>query len=294
MINKIFAIINPISGYSRARELPLALEGRFRQEGFSLDIHITRFPGDAKSCAKKYGGNYDLVLISGGDGTISEVINGLADHSVPFTVVPSGTENLLAKQMRITYDIDKLVETIKWGEVRPMDLPMANGQGFLLVSGVGFDAQVLLHLNSFRTGNISHLTYFWPIWRTFWEYKFDPVTVEADGEVLIENRRGLVFVTNIPRYSVGLRIGKLSEYDDGLLDVCIYLCDDQIKLVGHAWRTIFRRHIEHSDVIYRQAKKINVSSPVELPYEVDGDPAGSLPVEYTIKPRALQVLLPPG
>ncbi len=295
MSKKILAIINPISGYARSRELPIALKRRIERENLYLDIHITRYPGDGKDFVRRYAGNYDLVLIAGGDGTISEIVEGLADnHSVPITILPSGTENLFAKEMKISPDIDRVIDTIKWGRTVLMDILEANGKRFLLVSGIGFDAQVLLHLNSFRTGNITHLTYFWPIWRTFWEYKFPPVTVKVDGETIIDNQRGLVFVTNIARYSIGLRICKYAKYDDGLLDVCIYLCEEQIGLLAHAWRTIWRRHTEHKDVIYKQGKYVEVfSSSPDIPFETDGDPAGELPVRYRIIPSAISVLVPP-
>ncbi len=79
------------------------------------------------------------------------------------------------------------------------------------------------------------------------------MTVEADGEVLVRSGRGLVFVSNIARYAVGLRICQKAKFDDGLLDVCIYLCDHQTTLLGHAWRTVRGTHLEHPNVIYRQA-----------------------------------------
>ena len=294
MTKRILAIINPISGYARSRELPIALKHRIEQENLKLDIHITRAPGDGRNFVKENANGYDLILIAGGDGTISEVVDGLADnHSVPITILPSGTENLFAKEMKITLDIDRIIDTIKWGKEVSMDIIQANNKRFLLVSGIGFDAQVLLHLNSFRTGNITHLTYFWPIWRTFWEYKFPPMSVEVDGEKVIDNQRGLVFVTNIARYSIGLRICKYAKYNDGLLDVCIYLCDEQFELLAHAWRTIWRKHTEHKNVIYRQGKRVKVFSDVQIPFETDGDPAGNLPVEYQIIPSAIRVVVPP-
>jgi diacylglycerol kinase (ATP) len=291
---KILAIINPISGYSRSREVPAALKRRLENEGFEVNLHFTSGPGCGGSIARNKGKDYDLVLVSGGDGTIREVAEGLVHSDTPFTIFPAGTENLFAKEVGILPDIDQVVQTIKWGRTAAMDMAQVNGQHFLLISGVGFDGQVLLHLKKFRTRNISHLTYFWPIWRTFWEYEFPPMTVEADGELLCEKARGLLFISNIPRYAVGLRICPKAKYDDGLLDVCIYLCQHQTTLLGHAWRTVNKKHLEHPGVIYRQARNIKVTSDVKIPFQTDGDPAGFLPAEYSILPKAVQVILPPG
>jgi diacylglycerol kinase (ATP) len=293
-IKKILVIINPISGYSRSRELPGALKTRLEGEGFMVDLHRTSGPGDGGQYAHVCARKYDLVLVCGGDGTIREVADGLCGSFVPITIFTAGTENLFAKEMGIVADLNQLVQTIKWGKSICLDMGQVNERKYLLLSGVGFDAEVLLHMNKFRTGNITHLTYFWPIWRTFWEHRFPSMTVQADGEVLIENRRGLVFVTNISRYAVGLRICKNAIYNDGLLDVCIYLCDHQIPLLGHAWRTTRGKHLSHPNVIYHQARNVKVTSTMNVPFETDGDPAGFLPAEYSVIPSALNVLIPPG
>jgi YegS/Rv2252/BmrU family lipid kinase len=293
-IKKILVIINPISGYSRSRELPMKLKRRLESEGFEVGFHLTRWSGDGGEFARENGKSFDCVVISGGDGTVREVVSGLAESGVPVTIYPSGTENLFAKEMGLSADCDQLVQTLKWGRRIVMDMGKVNGRLYLLLSGIGFDAQVLIHLNKFRTGNITHLTYFWPIWRTLWEYRLPAMTVEADGDVILNNERGLVFVSNISRYAVGLRICDLARYDDGLLDVCIYRCDSRLELVGHSWRTIFRKHRANPRVIYRQARNIKVSSEKTVPIETDGDSAGVLPAEYEVVPRAIEVILPPG
>ena len=294
LIKKILVIMNPISGYSRSRELPAELKRKLKAEGFDAKFHLTRCHGDGGEYALKHGKNFDCVVISGGDGTVRDVVSSLANTNVPITIFPSGTENLFAKEMGLIADCDELIQTLKWGKRVVMDMGQINDRKYLLLSGVGFDAHVLEHLIKSRTGNITHLTYFWPIWRTFWEYDFPPMTVVADGEVLVENGRGLVFVSNISRYAVGLRICELAEYDDGLLDVCIFLCEHKRELIGHSWRTLFRKHREHPNVIYKQAKHIIVTSTQSVPVETDGDPAGCLPAEYRVLPKAIEVILPPG
>ena len=292
-IKKILVIINPISGYSRSRELPMKLRETLEAQEFEPYIHITRGPGDGGYCARQYAHRFDLVLISGGDGTICEVINGLSGTDKPIAIFPSGTENLFAREMGVLPDCDQLIQTLKWGRRVVMDMGQVNHRKFLLLSGVGFDAHVLLELNKFRTGNITHLTYFWPIWRTLWEYRFPPMTVEADGEIIVENARGLMFVSNISRYAVGLRICEQARYDDGLLDICFYHCTHQFRLVKHAWNTVMRTHCRDSMVTYRQAKKIRVTSTEPIPFETDGDPVGNLPAEFSVIPQAVRVILPP-
>lgn len=292
MIKSILVIINPISGYARSRELPLALWRRLRREGFDIHVHLTTGPGDAYAFTAAHVRQFDLALVAGGDGTVRDVVSAAAAAGVRTTILPTGTENVFAKEMGINADLDRIVRTVRDGTTIALDLGSINNRPFLMLSGVGFDAEVLLNLNAFRTGNITHLTYFWPIWRTFWEYAFHPVTVEADGEVVVEDCPALVFVSNIRRYAVGLRICDRADYQDGLLDVCIYRCDHQFPLLAHAWRTAWRRHLARNNVIYRQAKRITVTSAFPVPYQTDGDPAGRLPAEYAVLPGAVKLLVP--
>jgi len=294
MVKRILVIINPISGYSRSRSLPRDLRERLESEGFEVDVHFTGGPGDGGRFAREHGDQCDLVIAAGGDGTIRDVAEGLTCTNIPLTIFPAGTENLFAQETKIIPDLEQLVQTVKWGRTVNMDMGQVDGRRFLLMAGVGFDGEVLIKLNRFRTGNITHLTYFWPIWRTFWEHNFPPMTIEADGQVVVESGRGLLFVSNIARYAVKLRICAKARQDDGLLDICFYRATDQYELLGHAWRTVVGRHMEHPGVVYRQAKVVRVTSPQAVPYQTDGDPAGILPAEFSVIPKALKVVVPPG
>jgi diacylglycerol kinase (ATP) len=151
---------------------------------------------------------------------------------------------------------------------------------------------VVRRVSGQRTGHIDYFDYFWPIWRTFWDYKFDAMKVVVDGEEIF-NGRGLVFVGNISRYAVGLQILHYADFSDGVLDVCIYKCASQPHLVKHSAMTVFKRHADCSDVIYRQGKDIYVSSDsAAIDTEIDGDPGPVLPVRIKVIPRAVNCIVP--
>ena len=139
-----------------------------------------------------------------------------------------------------------------------------------------------------------YFDYFMPIWRTFWEYKFDEMKVEVDGEEIFHGR-SLVFVGNISRYAVGLQILHYADFSDGLLDVCIYKCASRIHLVKHSIMTILKQHADGRDVIYRQGKEISVSSTsADIETEIDGDPGPPLPVKIKVIPQAVNCIVPEG
>jgi diacylglycerol kinase family enzyme len=169
-----------------------------------------------------------------------------------------------------------------------------NGRDFLLIIGIGFDGEVVRRMSAARTGHISHLSYFWPIWRTFWDYKFGEMRIEVDGKEIFDGP-GLVFVGNISRYAIGLQILHYADFGDGLLDVCIYKCASLLRLVKHVVLTILKQHAAGGDVIYCQGKKITVSSEqANIDTEIDGDPGPALPVEIEVVPQAVNVMVPEG
>jgi diacylglycerol kinase (ATP) len=143
-----------------------------------------------------------------------------------------------------------------------------------------------------RKGNITQLHYFWPIWKTFWSYTFPKITVEVDDKIIFSDR-GIVIFGNISRYAIGLPLLHLADLGDGLLDVCIYRCSNRMTLLYHSFLTILKSHYRSKSVIYRQCKKMKIYSDSFVRTELDGDPGPDLPLEVTIIPQAVKILVPP-
>ncbi|MHC4666732.1 MAG: diacylglycerol/lipid kinase family protein, partial [Planctomycetota bacterium] len=118
--------------------------------------------------------------------------------------------------------------------------------------------------------------------------------VEVDNEEVFRGR-GLVFVGNISRYAMGLQVLHDADFSDGLLDVCIYKCASRVRLVKHSLMTILKQHTHGSDVIYRQGKRVTVSSKAaDIATEIDGDPGPALPIEIKVIPHAVNCIVPEG
>jgi diacylglycerol kinase family enzyme len=147
-----------------------------------------------------------------------------------------------------------------------------------------------MHRN--RVGHITHLTYIWPICRTFWEYRFNHIRVEVDGEVLCDEP-GLVFVGNISRYAIGLRILPHADCSDGLLDVCIYKCRNRFELAWFSLLTILQKSHLSRRVLRCRCREVKISSKdPHMRVEVDGDPGPPLPMHIKVVPAAAMVFAP--
>jgi diacylglycerol kinase family enzyme len=235
-----------------------------------------------------------LVVVAGGDGTVREVAHGLEGSVKPLLVVPCGTENLLANELGFDGRLGTLVRAFEGGVTRPLDVGTANGRCFASIVGFGFDGDVVDLVSRHRTGHINQFDYVYPLWRTFWNHRFEPVMVVVDGQEVFDGP-GMVFVGNISRYAIGLQILRHADFGDGLLDVCIYRCAGRVHLVKHSVLTVLKRHADCHDVIYRQGRHIAISSPARgFRTEMDGDPGPSLPVHIEVVPGAVQCMVPPG
>ena len=289
-------VVNPKAGATSSKVLGRRFEQYLARKGFQVRSSLTLSLEHACELAARAATNPNCALVAavGGDGTIREVAHGLEGSHTPLLIIPQGTENLLANELGFDETLRTITRTFEAGYIRPLDLGNANGRCFTSIAGFGFDGEVVRRMSEQRAGHIDHFDYFWPIWRTFWEYKFEPMRVEVDGEEIFDGR-GLVFVGNISRYAIGLQILHYADFGDGLLDVCVYKCASQLHLAKHSLMTMLKHHANRRDVIYRQGKSISVSSSKQdIQTEIDGDPGPSLPVQIDVIRHAVNCMVPEG
>lgn len=284
-------IVNPASGRSRRRSTVEALCRRFREAGYALTMHITTGPGDAETAARSgCREGVDVIVVSGGDGTVSEVVGGMIGSEIPILVVPGGTENLVARYLGLKSDAGWLWEVFRAGHSVRLDVPRRDGRRFMLVAGAGTDGEVARRLAQRRRGNITHLSYAIPIWQTYWDYRMPSLSVEADG-VLIHDGPGWVLIGNIPRYALGLQVHSRARADDGYLDICIFRARGTAKLLWYVLKVLFHRHLRDPGVLYAQARSVRIRSNYRIPVQVDGDFDGWLPAEFDLAPDRVRFLV---
>ena len=287
----VHLVVNPHSGYGGKGPLLADLRAEAGHAGLEIVEYVTSGPGDATRYAQTVRDSAAAVIVVGGDGTVHEVADGLAGSDVPILPCRAGTENLLAKDLRIPPNPRDMIDMLRNGQVVDCDVGRINGRNFLLIIGVGFDGEVVRRLSASRTGHISHLSYFWPIWRTFWEHDFPRMRIWADGKEIF-NDFGLAFIGNITRYAVGLRICRDAKFDDGLLDLVVFRCREQAGLMLHAAWTLLRLHPLKGDVVYRQVRTARIETDRPVPSQVDGDVGPATPLDISIQPRQIKLLVP--
>ncbi|HOA73004.1 MAG TPA: diacylglycerol kinase family protein [Phycisphaerae bacterium] len=289
---KVVAIVNPVAGAFRQHSALRVMLDRLRGMGIEVRVQTTRYAGHGRVLAREAAETASYVIAGGGDGTVREVVEGLAGTTAPLMIWPTGTENLVAKSLGFRARADLIPACITAGRTVRLDVGAANDEKFVVVAGAGFDAEVVDRLVRQRRGHITHLTYLEPIWRTFWTHRWPELRI-YHNDTLWWQGRGMAFVGNMSRYSLGLPVVRDARPDDGLLDLLVLPCRNQIQLLGHSLRTLLACHVEYGGARYLRFTRLRIESVDPVPVEMDGDLAGALPLDIRVEPAALSVRLPP-
>jgi len=274
-------VANRSSGTGGNNILVGRLVGKLAKLGFGTEVAWT--PVERKLLvaeAESRPGCRCLVAV-GGDGTVSALVN--EQPKVPVTVLPAGTENLAAQHFDLRRNTAALARNIAAGQVIRADLGNAAGRRFLLMTGFGFDGDIVTrhhHGRTTRSGRVKpthRAAYVEPILRSSLFYRFPHINVAIEDPGREETLRGTtVFVFNLPRYALGLPFAPQASQDDGLLDLVVFRDPGPFQALYYLWRVFCGTHLAHPGVYHRRFRRLTLTSNEAIPVQLDGDPAGFL------------------
>lgn len=245
-------------------------------------------------------GTLRAVVAAGGDGTV-RLIADRTPPGTPLVVLPLGTENLLARYLKLAADPEQLANVVNAGRVVALDAGSASGSLFTLMAGCGFDAEVVRRLHGSRRGHINHFSYAKPILEAIRNYdypelrvKYTPVDAAAESELTHEIAARWVFVVNLPRYAGGLSFAPSASGNDGLFDVCTFKEGSLLSGLVYLGGVMLGQHEGMQDFARIQSRRLRVEAVGSVPYQLDGDPGGELPVDFEVLPGRLTLLVGPA
>lgn len=305
--------VNPKAGRKSPRLRAERLQKALEKLGFSVELHTDLAVVSARANELFAAGKLRVLVGVGGDGTAAELTNRTAPGT-PITLLPSGTANLIAKYLKIPFNPEKMAQMIATGETIVFDAGKANGRLFLVMISAGIDAEIvrLVHAareESYRRqtkkgAHISYLSYIKPIFRSVWSYRYPQIKTEIFGAPTdAAPRREIVgkwpFVFNLPRYGWGLPLVPKCVGVDGELDHCVFqggkltlaLVDVAFAQIGSAHRILPNAKLGRGKS-YRLSAADESADVAPIPYQLDGDPGGFLPLEIETIPNRLTFLAP--
>ena len=277
-------IFNPNARSEKSRDLAETL----REIAPEAELRMTTGPGDASRLAAQAAREgFRVVAAAGGDGTVNEVVNGLAGTTAALGVLPLGTMNVFAKEHGLPTKPDEAWAVIRAGNVREIDLLAANGAYFIQLAGVGFDAQVVKETTWESKKNLGPLSYLISAAQVAGR-KPPKITIEAGGTI---SEGSFVLIGNGRYYGAKLVLFPKARVDDGMLDVLIFKNTGYLDLAKYLPGVLLGRHTGMSGVEYFQVAEATVRSEQEVPVEVDGELSGALPVTFRVAGK-LRVCVP--
>jgi YegS/Rv2252/BmrU family lipid kinase len=286
-VNKILVILNPAARGERARSLRQTIES------FSpgLVVYETREPGDARTLAHRaVQQGFSTIVAAGGDGTVNEVVSGIGEADVTLGVLPVGTMNVFALELGMeNKDLKHAWGVIEKGWTREIDLPLANGEPFVQLAGVGLDAEVVRQTTPEFKKALGPVSYVISLVQAA-ARKPPKITVTDAAGTVVEG--SFVLVGNGRYYGGPLVLFRNAKLDDGLLDVVVFKNQSHWDVIRYVQAVVFGDHTVLPDVTYFQTERVHIAAEGEVPVELDGEIAGLAPFEFRFASRKLRVLAP--
>lgn len=291
-IRRALVIWNPVSGFAKRIDPGARVSEVLSGDGVEVELAPTEGPGHAtelaaEACVREF----DVVVAVGGDGTVNEACNGMQGGRTALATVPTGTSNMLAREFRIPFKIDAAAGLIAIGRRRRMDVGRANGRRFLMVVGVGWDAEIVSEVSARRSGHLGMHKYVAPIARTVLNYRFPRLTVHLDSEET-PRTANLAYACNIKNYAAWFRLAPGARCDDGRLDFVLMKGRHPRNYLRWGLGAVLGTLPRYRDVTVRRGRRIRIDSRDPVPFQIDGDPGGTTPLTIELEESALEIIVP--
>jgi YegS/Rv2252/BmrU family lipid kinase len=296
-IQRALVIMNPVAGQHDPAETRALIERRFAQAQLSYEIRETRDAGDALRWAQHAADDgFDMVVVSGGDGTVMEAMSGLikGGGTVPLAQLPAGTANLLARALSIPTDQGEALETVFSGKTVRLDvgyLPRED-RYFALVAGAGYDARLIGDASRELKNALGFGAYVVTGIKNLFKLRPARIDLEIDGKRL-RLRAHTVLIINVGEIdAANVALGPDIHPHDGKLDLMIMSSASLLGALRLALRILTRRFDDTEGLRYMSGSRIRVSARPPLPSQLDGEQLGVTPLEVEAVPGGALLLVP--
>ncbi len=294
ILKKARIIYNPTSGREAfKRELPNVLE-RFEKAGYETSAHATTCEGDAINAAKvAVERGFDIIVAAGGDGTINEVINGMAEQpNLPkLGVIPVGTTNDFARALHIPKEINKAVDVILENGSMLIDIGKVNDHYFMNIAGGGKLTELTYEVPSKLKTMLGQLAYYMKGIEMLPSLKPTRARIEYDGNVIEEDIM-LFLISNTNSVGGFEKLAPDADLTDGYFDLLILKKANLAEFIRIASLALRGAHLEEKHLIYTKAKRIKVEPEEKMQLNIDGEYGGLLPGEFVNLQQHIEFFVP--
>lgn len=284
-------IINPKSGVDRQKAIQDAIDTHLNHDTYSYEILHTEYAKHGTELAKDAASkNAYAVVAVGGDGSVNDIVAGLAGTPTALAIIPKGSGNGVARSFKIPLNVEGAIEVLNGGKSVMMDVAYANERPYISNAGVAFDALISEKFaKSIRRGLLAYSVL---VTKHMWSYKEQEWNIKIDGKELKE-KAFIISVANGKQFGYNFKIAPKASWTDGKLDVVVVRKFPKFLGGALVLRALIGTILRSPYVDHYLAEEVEIHSPHLNLMQTDGDAyACADTVRYTIKQGHQKVLIP--
>jgi YegS/Rv2252/BmrU family lipid kinase len=290
---RAFIIYNPTAGRHRGRSGRIAaFQKHLGTLGIQSISEPTAAPHDAARLVRQALalGDFDLLVVHGGDGTINEALQELVGKDMPLAIWPGGTANVLARDLGLPFGARRLASVIAHGVSRRVSVGRAGKRYFFLMAGIGLDASIVKRVNYTLKRRVGLLAYWFAGFHQLMNWRPQPFTLRIAG---VDYPATFAAIGNSAGYGGGLKITSLARLDEHCLDVCIFSTVSRLQYLRYLISCYSGKPTHKMPgVVYLKADQVEAITAKSALVQVDGELMGSLPMTFDVVSNAVSLVVP--
>lgn len=302
-IRQAIIIFNPAAGRLRHGGMARLIQavGVFKDAGIEAELCATDAPGSATRLAHAATRHdQQMVVACGGDGTLHEVVNGLAGSQVPLALLPAGTANVLAKELKLSWDLPTAAQQIVGGRLQRIALGLAVPEGqappaepryFITLAGAGVDADMVYRVSGHLKERFGKGAYWVAGFEQFLTYKY-PMFRASSSE--LEKTGSYVAIGRVKAHGFPLNITDQADLFSNDFELAVFSNRSSARAFVHGWAALFGKLRRMRDVHFWRTSEVHCA-PVNgsrIHVQADGELIGTLPMTFRVVPDALTLVVP--
>lgn len=291
---RLTVLLNPVSGPTRTRGADWDwIQTEAEAAGWRTEVLTSEGPGDIERLAKEaVASGIRRLVVVGGDGSINEAVQAVVGSKVELGIVPAGTSNILANELGVPDDFRLAAKLAFTGRALAIDVGCANDRYFTLMLGVGYDVSTIEVMWPQFKRLMGQVAYTIAGLTSFVQHRAVRMRIEIDGRRM---RRLVYFlvIANTRLYgNASTTVAEHADVRDGLFDVVVIRARAWYHVVFSMVRIMARIKSPFEKVETIRGREVTIRSARRVKYQLDGDPAGTLPVKVKMLPEALLIIAP--
>ncbi|MEE8348824.1 MAG: diacylglycerol kinase family protein [Acidobacteriota bacterium] len=287
MISAVF-LYNPAAGrFPLSERRRKALLEYLYCNGIRCDVassHPSREPSTWLNLEHK-----DLLIVYGGDGTLHQVMSEVVKWKVPVALLPAGTTNVLARELKIPRDPERALSLVVRRNFKRIYLGQGNGEYFHLMAGVGLDGDAISRITHTLKQAMGMGAYYLATAISLMKYPMRSFEVDLEGEI---HQGTFAVIGNTRSYGGHLLVTPEASLEENSLDVCLFKGSGRGRYLAYVLGTISGRHIHFPDVLYRRVRHLSITADSSIPVQMDGDLVGHGSIEFSSYGEGIEVAVP--